>query len=179
MGAIAEFYVGWVGRSPLVSAAIQFAVLGTLGEIVSLSLSKRRFTLPCGPARMILKVVAWAILGVFVKYGFTGMKGFAEALFSHGMLPGFVESGWGRAFVLSLLLNTFFGPHVMFFHRLEDCLILWRWDFRGISRALWALLWFWIPAHTITFALPATFQLGLAAVWSFALGIIMGFSKKT
>jgi hypothetical protein len=178
MDAMTESYIAWVGQNPLLSAAVQFAILGTLGEIVSLSLSKRRFTLPCHPLLMVAKVAAWAFLGVFVKYGFTGMKGFVEALFAHGMLPRAASSGWGHAFVLSLFLNAFFGPHVMLLHRLEDNLILWRWDFRGISRALWALLWFWIPAHTLTFSLAAPFQIGLAAVWSFALGIIMGFSKK-
>ena len=32
---------------------------------------------------------------------------------------------------------------------------------------------------TVTFALPLPFQMGLAALWSVALGIIMGFTKRS
>jgi hypothetical protein len=41
-----------------------------------------------------------------------------------------------------------------------------------------SLLWFWIPAHSVTFALPKPYQIGLAAIWSVALGIILGFYNR-
>ncbi|MHB1482983.1 MAG: hypothetical protein ACYCXH_11775, partial [Bellilinea sp.] len=81
------------------------------------------------------------------------------------------------AFAVSLFTNILFGPQMMAFHRLEDNLILGKKGFAGITRAWWTLIWFWIPAHTITFALPADYQIGLAAVWSLVLGIILGSSK--
>jgi hypothetical protein len=65
---------------------------------------------------------------------------------------------------------------MMLFHRLEDNLILRRGDFDGMAPALWTLVWFWIPAHTLTFSLPPEFQVGLAAVWSLALGLILGLA---
>ena len=67
---------------------------------------------------------------------------------------------------------------MMAFHRLTDNLILRRSGFAGIQRAWWTLLWFWIPAHTLTFSLPLDYQVGLAAVWSVVLGIIMGLSAQ-
>ena len=67
---------------------------------------------------------------------------------------------------------------MMAFHRLEDNLILRRKGFAGITTAWKTLLWFWIPAHTVTFSLPADYQIGLAALWSLALGVIMGLTKK-
>jgi hypothetical protein len=73
---------------------------------------------------------------------------------------------------------VFFGPQMMYFHRVEDNLILRRWSFAGIETALKTLVWFWIPAHTVTFALPKEYQIGLAALWSVALGIILGLSIK-
>lgn len=172
-----EFYISWVTQNPLLSAAIQFAILGTLGEIISFSLQKSRFSLPGTGWQIAGKILAWALLGIIIKYGFAGMKGFTQALLDHDLLPAFFGGGIGRAFAVSLFTNILFGPQMMAFHRLEDNLILGEKGFAGITRAWWTLIWFWIPAHTITFSLPADYQIGLAAVWSLALGIILGASK--
>ena len=172
-----DSYVAWVTQNPLLSAAIQFAILGTLGEVISFSLQQKRLALPCSGLQLIGKVFAWALLGVIIKYGFAGMKGFTQALIDHHLLPGFLAQGIGWAFAVSVLTNIFFGPQMMAFHRIEDNLILGRKGFAGITRAWWTLIWFWIPAHTITFSLPTDFQIGLAALWGLVLGIIMGYSK--
>jgi hypothetical protein len=171
-------YLQWVSENPLLSAAIQFAVLGTLGEVIAFSLRQKRFALPCNGIQLAGKVLAWALLGIIIKYGFTGMKGFTKALLEHNLLPQFMADGIGWAFAVSVLTNVFFGPQMMFFHRLEDNLILWEWNTKGLTRAWWTLVWFWIPAHTVTFSLPPDYQIGLAAVWSLVLGLILGLSKK-
>ena len=171
-------YVDWVKANPLLSAAIQFAILGTLGEILSHYLRKRKFVLPCTGLQLLGKVLAWALLGIIIKYGFTGMKGFTQALLDHKLLPQFLGDGLGWAFAVSVLTNLFFGPQMMFFHRLEDNLILWEWNTKGLTTAWWTLIWFWIPAHTLTFSLSTDYQIGLAAVWSLALGLILGFTKR-
>ena len=171
-------YVDWVQNYPLGSAALQFALLGTLGEITAVSLQRRRASLPGTAVETLGKVAAWALLGVIIKYGFAGMQGFVQALLEHHLLPQQMGMGWGRALAVSVFTNTLFGPQMMFFHRLEDNLILRRRDFSGLTTAWWTLLWFWIPAHTITFVLPRPYQIGLAAVWSVVLGLILGLSKK-
>lgn len=171
-------YVTWVSQHPLISAAVQFAILGTLGEIISFVIKSKRLAIPCTVWRMAGKVAAWALLGIVIKYGFTGMKGFTQALLEHHLLPTLMSTGLGWAFAVSVLTNLIFGPQMMFFHRLEDNLILWRWDMAGLTTAWKTLLWFWIPAHTITFSLPADYQIGLAAIWSLALGLILGLTKK-
>lgn len=173
-----EAYINWVTQNPLLSAAIQFAVLGTLGEILSVSAVKKKLALPGNLFQTLGKVLAWALLGIIIKYGFAGMKGFTRTLIDHGMLPQLLSSGLGWAFAVSVLTNLFFGPQMMFFHRLEDNLILWKWNMAGIQKAWWTLIWFWIPAHTVTFALPKEYQIGLAALWGMALGVILGLSKK-
>jgi hypothetical protein len=170
-------YISWVTANPLFSAAVQFAILGTLGEIISFSLQKKRFALPCNGWQLIGKLFAWALLGIIIKYGFTGMKGFTQVLLDHHLLPELAGSGIGWAFAVSVFTNILFGPQMMAFHRLEDNLILGQKGFSGIGRAWWTLIWFWIPAHTITFSLPTDYQIGLAALWSLVLGIIMGYSK--
>ncbi|PLX30664.1 MAG: hypothetical protein C0600_07755 [Ignavibacteria bacterium] len=173
-----DWYISWVTSQPLTSAAIQFGILGTLGEIISHTLRTKKIGVPNSPLEMLGKMFAWALLGIIIKYGFTMMKGAVVALIDHNLLPAFCASGIGWAFSVSVITNVFFGPQMMYFHRVEDNLILRRWSFEGIETALKTLVWFWIPAHTVTFALPKEFQIGLAALWSVALGIILGLSIK-
>jgi len=170
-------YIQWVTANPLQSAAVQFAILGTLGEVVASSVRARKFQLPCTRNQLLGKVAAWALLGIIIKYGFVGMKGFTGALIDKGFLPLFLAQGVGKAFTISVLTNTFFGPQMMAFHRFEDNLILGESGFQGIQKAWGTLVWFWIPAHTLTFSLPMEYQIGLAAVWGLALGILLGLSK--
>jgi hypothetical protein len=173
-----DLYVQWVSAHPLFSAAIQFAVLGTFGELLSFWIKNKSFSLPCSLLQLALKVLAWALLGVVIKYGFAGMKGFTRALLEHEMLPAFMAAGLGWAIALSCLTNIFFGPQMMLLHRVEDNLILLEWNFAGLKKAWWTLIWFWIPAHTLTFLLPKEYQIGLAALWSVMLGLIMGLSSR-
>ncbi len=171
-------YTTWVVANPLLAAAVQFALLGTLGEVISHTLTARRPGLPGTPLQMLAKMADWALLGVIIKYGFAGMKGFTLALIDHNLLPRVCAGGLAWAFSVSVLTNILFGPQMMAFHRLTDNLILRRRGFAGIQRAWWTLLWFWIPAHTLTFSLPREYQIGLAAVWSVVLGAILGLSTQ-
>lgn len=171
-------YVQWVTTHPYQSAAIQFALLGTLGEVLAASLRARRPALPCTAAQLLAKCAAWALLGLVIKAGFIGMKGFTKALLEKGMLPAFLSQGVGYAFAVSVLTNVFFGPQMMAFHRLEDNLLLRQRGYQGIERAWWTLVWFWIPAHTLTFSLPTDFQIGLAALWGLVLGVILGLASR-
>ncbi|MCK5690740.1 hypothetical protein KAI87_15780 [Myxococcota bacterium] len=174
---LASNYVEWVSANALLSAAIHFAILGSLGEVVAFSLTTKKLSLPCKPHLFLAKMLAWALLGIVIKYGFAGCKGATRALIDQGFLPGFLGAGLGWAFAVSTLTNLFFGPQMMFFHRLEDNIILRERSFAGMERALATLIWFWIPAHTLTFSLPKEYQIGLAAVWSVALGIILGMAR--
>jgi len=170
-------YVQWVVNNPLLSASLQFAILGTLGEVVAASARQKKLALPCGGFQILLKALAWALLGVIIKYGFVGMKGFTLRLLEKGLLPQFMGHGVPKAFAISFLTNLFFGPQMMAFHRIEDNFILGESGFKGIEKAWLTLAWFWVPAHTITFSLPVEYQIGLAAFWGLILGVILGLSK--
>jgi len=182
-----DIYINWVNQNPIISACVQFGILGPIGEIIAASIIARRPALPCSPLQLLGKAVAWAVLGVVIKYGFAGMKGFTNALLNYQttanvsmpLLPAWFSSGIGYAFAVSVFTNILFGPQMMLFHRLEDNLILGTKGYAGMDKAIKTLIWFWIPAHTVTFSLPAPFQIGLAALWGLVLGIILGFSKKT
>jgi hypothetical protein len=171
-----DWYINWVVANPLLSASIQFAILGTLGEVISNVVRTRRIEWPFGFFTTLLKALAWAVLGILIKYGFAGCKGAVRALIDHGLLPALCATGIGWAATVSVVTNLFFGPQMMAFHRLEDNLIDRKWDFSGIQKAWATLIWFWIPAHTVTFMMPKHYQIGLAAAWSLVLGLIMGLT---
>ncbi len=171
------WYLSWVSDNPVFSAAVQFAILGTFGELLSQVIRNKTFALRCTLLQLIGKILAWGLLGIVIKYGFAGMKGFVNALVENNLLPFACSSGLARAFAVSVFTNLLFGPQMMAFHRLEENLIMRRWNWHGLQTAWLTLLWFWIPAHTLTFSLPKDYQIGLAALWSVVLGIIMGLTN--
>ena len=102
------------------------------------------------------------------------------------------------ALILSLQISpSFFAPVFMTFHKITDTHIL---ENGGSLRALitpipmrrifgelnWQTQWsfvfkktiplFWIPAHTITFLLPATFQVLFAALLGVILGVLLSIA---
>ncbi len=176
MEEFAGLYLAWVRENPMTSAAIQFGILGTIGEHIPACLKKRGLATPYNIWQLVATVLGWAFLGLVIKYGFTGMRGFVDGLVSHSLLPAACSEGVARGIAVSVFTNLFFGPQMMFFHRLEENLIMWRWNTAGLTRAWWTLIWFWIPAHSITFSLPIDYQIGLAACWSVVLGVIMGLT---
>ena len=171
------WYAEWVSENILLSAFVQFAILGSAGEVVGIIASKRR---PSNKAlEWLAKAIVWGFLGILVKYSFTGFKGFLAALVDKGFLPRACEDIIIlRALSLSVLTNSMFGPLLMALHRTTDNLISRTKGYKGIEKSLATLAWFWVPAHTVTFALPLDYQIGLAALWSVALGLIMGFTKR-
>lgn len=175
--AYMAWYVRWVSENLLLSAFIQFAVLGSAGEALGIVASKRR---PSNKAlEWLAKAAVWGFLGILVKYSFTGFKGFLAALVDKGFLPAACEEiTILRALSLSILTNSMFGPLLMVLHRTSDNIIARTKGYRGLEKSLVTLAWFWVPAHTVTFALPLEYQIGLAALWSVALGLIMGFTKR-
>jgi hypothetical protein len=172
-----EWYINAVTAHPVLTAMMQFALLGTLGDMVSKWLAARRFHLPFSPSVLAMKMLEWALLAVCIKYAFVGFNVFVDALAAHGMLP---ELGkFGRAFAISVSMNLQFGPFLVIAHRLLDNAIIRKNNWANLDKGMLSLLWFWIPAHTVTFCLARPFQIGLAALWSVALGLILGFYSRS
>ncbi|MEO8232849.1 MAG: hypothetical protein ABI638_11235, partial [Ignavibacteriota bacterium] len=71
-----NWYLEFVKSNPIVSAMIQFAVLGTLGDVISHWIIKKKIFNPYKTKIIFLKMIEWAILGVFIKYAFIGFNGF-------------------------------------------------------------------------------------------------------
>ncbi len=170
------WYAALAQAHPITSAMAQFAVLGTLGEAAAKWIRARRLYAPFGLRTAALKALVWMALAVCIKYAFTGFVAFVEGLSAHGLLPRL--GPFGEAFAVSLATNLQFGPFLVITHRIMDNAIEGRSNWGGLDKALLSLLWFWVPAHTVTFMLPADFRVGLAAVWSLALGLILGFFNR-
>ena len=169
-------YVELVKAYPIYSAMIQFAVLGTFGDIISKWLQQGKVFMPYKAQILILKMLEWAFLAITIKYAFVGFQGFIDSLVSHQLVP---ELGtFGRAFTVSVTMNLQFGLLLVILHRFLDNIIARQNNWINIDKGMWSLIWFWIPAHTITFMLDKPYQIGLAAVWSVVLGIILGYYNK-
>lgn len=173
-----QAYIDWVHSWPILSAMIQFAILGTIGEIVSKWLIQKNFKYPFGLAITLWKMLVWAILAVGIKYAFKGFGGFLDGLIQAGMWKDLEPGSFGYAFSLSLLMNLQFGLTLVIIHRVLDNLVEKVKNWKNMDKSMYSLLWFWIPAHTVTFMLPDSLRIGLAAVWSVALGLILGFYNR-
>ncbi len=176
-----DWYLHFLKDFPLFSSAVQVAILGTFGELLAarIRLGKWYFFGP-GIWRLIAKVIVWAFLGITFKYAFTGFFGFVEAITAKGFwFKAAQDNLIVKAISVSIFTNLIFGPVMMLFHRWTDNAIEQKeMDWPSLHKAWWTLLWFWIPAHTLTFSLPSDFQVGLAALWAVALGIILGFFAR-
>ncbi|MGM0598964.1 MAG: hypothetical protein ACQETH_04000 [Candidatus Rifleibacteriota bacterium] len=169
-------YIELVKTYPILTAMVQFAILGTFGDIISKWIVERKISKPFTIKVMLLKALEWAFLAILIKYAFVGFKGFVKLLVAEQYLP---ELGnFTRAFAISTTMNLQFGLLLVLMHRLLDNLIARQSNWNNIDKGFYSLLWFWIPAHTVTFMLPKHFQIGLAALWSVMLGIILGFYQR-
>ena len=95
-----EWYVELVKAHPIWTAMVQFAILGTFGDIISKWIIKRKVFAPYKIPTLLLKMVEWAILAVGIKYAFVGIIGFVESLVQHNMLPELNRLTW--AFSISV-----------------------------------------------------------------------------
>lgn len=172
-----NWYIELVKQYPILTAMVQFAVLGTFGDIISKWIIKRSVHAPFNLITLLLKMCEWALLAVFIKYAFVGFHGFVDSLMAHQLLPELNQLGY--AFAISLSMNLQFGPFLVIMHRLLDNAIVRKNNWDNLDKGLYSLLWFWIPAHTITFILPKPFQIGLAAIWSVVLGLILGYYNRS
>jgi hypothetical protein len=175
MNGILNWYTATVSSYPFQAAFIQFAVFGMAGDLIAASVTRSRINYTL--FQFIKKMLAWGILGLFIKVGFIGMHGFTVAVFEklHISLTGVLLF----AFCKSFFTNTILGPQMMLFHRFEDNLLQGTKGYRGMDTAIKSLVWFWIPAHTFTFSMTNhDVQVGLAAAWSLVLGFILGLARR-
>ena len=183
---------------------VKFSILATFGELLALRIVsgaywKKNFGL-------FPKIIVWGFLGVGIKAALvifaTGVPAMLAstglAVSATGLATGSFMERFILALGISTCLNSIFAPIFMTLHKITDGHIS---DHQGRISALyqpidmakqfkainWDIQWgfvfkktipfFWIPAHTITFLLPADFRVLFAALLGVVLGIILAFAN--
>jgi hypothetical protein len=175
---------------PYTMGFFKIAILGTMGELLGGRIVTGQWRLT--GIRLPQRVLVWGFLGLVFTAVFPLFSFGVDGLLEVGLIPG-AGNRLAAALWKSLFMNTVFGFPMMVFHRITDTLIdrgefMGAWplskvtssiDWRNMYRIVGAAcLWFWIPAHTITFLLPPEFRVVSAALLAVVLGAILGFAKK-
>jgi len=175
---------------PYLLGLVKIGMLGTMGELLGKRIGRGQWTLR--GIRLEQRFLVWAFLGVVFAAVFPLFSFGVDGLLEKGLLPG-QGIALAAAFWKSFFMNLIFAPVMMVFHRLTDTLIernqlLTRWpvteafvsiDWKTMFRVpLLACVWFWIPAHTVTFLLPPEYRVLSAALLAIALGFIMGVANR-
>ncbi len=185
---------------PYLSGFLKTAILATMGELLAKRIQTGNYFSGKGLAwRMLI----WGLLGMGFVLAFKVFSTGVVSAQSSGLLPSVSTENFFQslltAFLISFIMNLFFAPAFMIFHKVTDTFIdLGSGDMRkiiriGFSKVIETIDWkyfftfvvlktvpiFWIPAHTITFLLPENYRVLMAAYLSIVLGIILSLSKRT
>lgn len=178
-----NIFLQWTGQAPYPMAFLKFSLLATVGETLANWLNKKE---PHFVQGAFFKAIVWGVIGCAIALIFPIFVNGITAVQQAGLLPG-SSSPFLTALFTSIFLNFTFGIVMMAAHRITDAWI------DGVTRPVvnhidWPLFWqvvvfrtiplFWIPAHTLTFLLPAGFRVVWSAFLSIALGLILALTKR-
>jgi hypothetical protein len=181
--------------APVLVSFLKFAFLATGGEWFAKRIRDHSYSIK--GFGLLPKALIWGILGIFIYWAFQIFGSGVSAAFPFIKNP----AGFGMkllgAFLTSLMMNLIFSPVLMLTHHLTDKYIvlnqgrfpLRKTTVQPLFEAIdWNRMWgfvfvktipfFWIPAHTITFLLPAQYRPLFAAMLSVVLGILLGIGSK-
>ncbi|MDD5628042.1 MAG: hypothetical protein PHU21_03190 [Elusimicrobia bacterium] len=174
------FFFEFTPAHPYWASLLKFLVLGTLGEWLGGVIRTRGDWKPFPPSMLPVKMAIWALLGLLIRWIFASFALLVAAQAAQGLLPEACGRAGSLAFALavSLQLNLMFSPLLMVLHRALDNVSVRRWNWAGMETALFSIVWFWLPAHTVTFLLPENFRVAFAALLGVALGAILGYANR-
>ncbi|HDP75679.1 MAG TPA: hypothetical protein ENN49_07405 [Bacteroidales bacterium] len=201
---IYNFYADFNANHGMVTSFIKFALLATFGEAIGLRIRTGNYNQP--GFGLLPRAAVWGFLGLTIKLAFvlfaTGVPAFLTYMGMGNALQAIKGDLTAAkvlvAFSISLFMNIIYAPVMMTLHKVTDthiannggslsCLVK-PINFGEILASInWKVQWsfvfaktipyFWIPAHTITFLLPADFQVLFAALLSVALGIFLAIAS--
>lgn len=194
---------------PYFASFIKFAILATFGECVGLRLRTGVYNKP--GFGLLPRALVWGFLGMTIKTAFV-IFGEGSPLFIKTLGVVFPQDNpadilrqtgfsWLKllaAFSVGAMMNLFFAPVFMAFHRITDThIIKTGGTFKGFFSPFpvkqyirdndWVTFWdfvlkktiplFWIPAQTLNFMLPEGYRVLVAALYSIILGIFMSLAS--
>ncbi|MBN2694964.1 Mpv17/PMP22 family protein [bacterium] len=203
--SLLDFYKKINSEHGMILSFVKFAILATLGEIIGLRVSignyyKKGFGI-------IPRAIVWGFLGLLINSAFiifsTGVPNLLKYLgFSNSDIVSTNDFSLYKLFVafsISLFMNTIFAPIMMTIHKITDrhiemgsgkilnffkpikfgeILKTINWDVMYYFVFKKTIPLFWIPAHTITFILPAEYRVLFAAILGILLGVILAFASQ-
>lgn len=189
-----EIFRDWSTRYTYSMGFAKFALLATAGELLAIRLSSKVWH---RPPYLLARFVIWGFFGIWITYI---MKCFGTAipiLMDRHLLPNPDNAALAtltKVFFISATMNLSFAPTFMALHKFSDTYLVLKFENkpRQIKHVIEAINWnafasftllktiplFWIPAHMITFSLPAEFQVVAAAFLSVVLGVILSIKKN-
>ena len=174
---------------PFLMGFLKVGLLATFGEMLKHRRKSGSWVVPS----LIPRFIVWGITGMVFTLVFALFGMGTEALMKNGLWFSCTNSSCNdilRAFSTSLFQNLVFAYPMMLGH--EWCNeVINKKKFVGggeflasIDSHVWGsfipktILYFWVPAHTVTFLLPADYRVLMSAVLSLALGFILTIKVK-
>lgn len=201
-----EWYSTFNATHGMVMSFLKFGILSTLGEMLGCRVSTGKYVTPT--FGVLPRMVVWGLLGMGINMAMIifskGTPMFMQYMGMTNAVEAFTTDGFSMdklwvALAVSVAMNTIFAPVFMTFHKVTDAHIAAH---NGSLKALvtsipmaerlatlnWQAQWgfvfrktipfFWYPAHTITFLLPAEQRVLFAALLGIVLGVLLAVSVK-
>lgn len=201
-----EWYSTFNATHGMVMSFLKFGILSTLGEMLGCRISTGKYVTPT--FGVLPRMVVWGFLGMGINMAMIifskGTPMFMQYMGMTNAVEAFTTDGFSMdklwvALAVSVAMNTIFAPVFMTFHKVTDAHIAAH---GGSLKALvtpipmaerlgtlnWQAQWgfvfrktipfFWYPAHTITFLLPAEQRVLFAALLGIVLGVLLAISVK-
>lgn len=200
-----QFNAAW----PYTASFIKFALLATFGESIGLRIRTGSYSKP--GFGFLPRALVWGFLGVTIKMAFVIFgEGAPYMLKTMGVgfpvdnpgdilrQSGFTSIKLAAACSVGVMINLFFAPVFMTFHKLTDIHIAktggtlhgfftpmpFGQYFSEIDwHAMWGFVFkktiplFWIPAQSLNFMLPEEWRILFAAFLSVVLGVLLSVAS--
>lgn len=201
------YYNTFNAEHGMVMSFVKFAILATFGEAIGLRIRTGKYNQK--GFGLIPRAIVWGFLGLTIKLAFVifgagtpaflkylGLADATSAIQATELTPLKVLV----AFSISAAMNIIYAPIMMTLHKITDAHIVNNGGtISGLFKPIkfgeiftnlnWNVQWnfvfkktipfFWIPAHTITFLLPADFQVLFAAILGIVLGVLLAIASNT
>lgn len=173
---------------PYAMGFLKFALLAMFGELLKARLKTGSWKVDLFPARMIV----WGFFGLIMTVAFALFANGIQAMMGTPLWfgePPMLSKSFGNRFIFaistSFWMNMIFAYPMMLGHEWFNAVLAKRRFVGGgeflsrLDAGAWGsfipktILYFWIPAHTVTFLLPAEFRVLMGALLSVALGFFL------
>ncbi len=177
---------------PYLMGFFKVGLLATFGEMLKVRMKSGTWKVPS----LFVRFIVWGLVGllftlVFALFG-NGVKSLIGTPLWFGRIT--LSPNFGDkllfAFSTSFWMNMIFAYPMMLGHEWCNEVINQKRFIGGaeflekLNKPVWGsfipktIVFFWIPAHTVTFLLPADFRVLMSAVLSLVLGAILTFRSS-